>query len=681
MNFETLKANFRQYLEDNTKPWNKTKLKDIQNDNTSIFMYADEFKQYLVKELNCDTSILTKGMDEIMKFQMVNGELVDPNEVDPNDAEAMAEIQNAQSLNEAQVATEKPVDEAAAAEGAEGEAAPVEGEEAGMLNVDGVQNYADENGVDVESPEIVVGILNDLLKDDEFKSALDFSQDGAVSDDELKQFLDAIKSYDTDEKSLSLEDVLSAVEDIANGTFRMKTDEQIEEQIGETPQADAVGLTKKSGSTANSSFNPPSSYAGGSLASMPKYDENGKAILDNMTQDELKKELTSAQSELGTKQEALTQAQDGSDPALQNLKEQENNAYDAYQEQVALVDEEMAAQLDEAKAKVDEAQANLDAKDVEISNQQNVVSSAEANVASSESSVSSLESQLSSVKSNNKDGSANDAVASLESAVKAAQAQLEEAKATLEAEKEKLTALEEEKAQLQEILNEANEAMTAIEEQIAAAYPQVQEYQQAYDDAKATYTEQKTEMTSTAQTEVTDAQNYVNEINQKISEAETKETIKEAGPTNNQSLVDLATQLEGMSETQVEQWFMQNYGGNVNFPDGLWCAAFVEKVAESVYGKENLPDWYTNCNFRSCSEVLAAANNNGAAFKDGNQAQAGDMIIFNTSRGQARHIGYVVSVENGVVTTIEGNSSNKVSYRTYDINDTGRINSYVRLDV
>lgn len=678
MNFETLKANFRKYLEDNTKSWNKTKLNDIKNDNTSIFMYADEFKEYLVKELHCDTSFLFKGIDEIMKYQMVDGKLVNPDEVDKDDAAAMAEIQNAQSLSEAQVASEKPVEEGEA----DAEAVDAQESSEGMFNAEGIQGYAEENGVDVESPEIVAGILNDLLQDDEFKSALDLSKNGEIDDKELKQFLDAIKSYDDNEKSLSLEDVLSAVEDIANGTFRMKTDEQIEKEIGETPQADAVGLTKKSGSAANSSFNVPSSYSGGSAAaSLPKYDENGQAILDNMTKDELQKELQTAQGDLTTKQDALSQAQDGSDPALQALKEQENSAYDAYQEQVKQVDEEMAVQLDEAKAKADEAQANLDAKDAEISNQESVVSSAEAAVSSAETQVSSLESQLTSVQSNNKDGQADSAVASLQAAVDAAKEALDTAKQTLEAEQEKLAALQEERTALEEALNEANEAMAAIEEQIAQAYPEIQEYQQAYDDAKANYTEQKTELTSNAQQEVSEAQNYVNEINQKITEAETQETIRENSPNNAQSLVDLATQLEGMSEAQVEQWFMQNYGGNVNFPDGLWCAAFVEKVAESVYGKENLPDWYTNCNFRSCSEVLAAANNNGAAFKDGNQAQAGDMIIFNTSRGQARHIGYVVSVENGVVTTIEGNSGNKVSYRTYDINDANRINSYVRLGV
>lgn len=51
--------------------------------------------------------------------------------------------------------------------------------------------------------------------------------------------------------------------------------------------------------------------------------------------------------------------------------------------------------------------------------------------------------------------------------------------------------------------------------------------------------------------------------------------------------------------------------------------------------------------------------------------QAGDVVLFNWSGSDksADHVGIVVSCENGVITTIEGNSGNAVKTRTYKVTD------------
>ena len=113
-----------------------------------------------------------------------------------------------------------------------------------------------------------------------------------------------------------------------------------------------------------------------------------------------------------------------------------------------------------------------------------------------------------------------------------------------------------------------------------------------------------------------------------------------------------------------------------DLPDGLWCAAFVRGILNKAGVK--LPSWYKNCNSNSCSEVKAAAGSN--AFTDYTKARPGDLIIFNSSRGEARHIGFVESIKDGVVTTIEGNSTDaRVCRRQYDVNNISRINCYIRL--
>ena len=146
----------------------------------------------------------------------------------------------------------------------------------------------------------------------------------------------------------------------------------------------------------------------------------------------------------------------------------------------------------------------------------------------------------------------------------------------------------------------------------------------------------------------------------------------QAGGFGDNNLVNHAARYLGMNEQQVER------ATGSQLTNGLWCAGFVREMLKETYGN-NLPDWYKSCNSNSCSEVLAAAQRNGKAFKNGSAAKPGDLIVFNTSRGQARHIGIVVKVEGGKVYTIEGNSSGKVNQRSYDINNVSRINSYIRM--
>ena len=58
MNFETLKIGFKLYLEGLEDISNKEYITD--NSEISIFMYSNEFKNYLSDELNCDAPIFSK---------------------------------------------------------------------------------------------------------------------------------------------------------------------------------------------------------------------------------------------------------------------------------------------------------------------------------------------------------------------------------------------------------------------------------------------------------------------------------------------------------------------------------------------------------------------------------------------------------------------------------------------
>src|SRR5918998_2271085 len=101
-------------------------------------------------------------------------------------------------------------------------------------------------------------------------------------------------------------------------------------------------------------------------------------------------------------------------------------------------------------------------------------------------------------------------------------------------------------------------------------------------------------------------------------------------------------------------------------PPGPWCAYFVSWAAKQA-GMSLGPG------FGSVDALYAWAKKNGKAVSAGNYTpRPGDLIVWD------EHIGIVEKVQGGKIHTIEGNSSNKVSKRTYGSNGGGAI-GYVRM--
>lgn len=101
-----------------------------------------------------------------------------------------------------------------------------------------------------------------------------------------------------------------------------------------------------------------------------------------------------------------------------------------------------------------------------------------------------------------------------------------------------------------------------------------------------------------------------------------------------------------------------------------WCADFVSYVARES-GK-------TGFNFPSVQGIWDWGVQNGKFSKT---AKVGDAVIFKgvDKKGKrVSHTGIVTSIENGKIKTIEGNASNKVCERTYDLNDS-KITGYVSI--
>jgi hypothetical protein len=135
-----------------------------------------------------------------------------------------------------------------------------------------------------------------------------------------------------------------------------------------------------------------------------------------------------------------------------------------------------------------------------------------------------------------------------------------------------------------------------------------------------------------------------------------------------QAEVGVAEQPPGSNNSpRIAQYRQATAGSGV----GPWCAYFVSWAARSV----GAPLGEQGQGFGSVEQVWSWAQRAGKAIPAGTQPpQTGDLIVWG-----GRHIGMVESVDpDGTIHTIEGNSSDRVSQRTYGP-DGGGATGFVRL--
>ena len=676
MNFETLKIGFKLYLEGLEDISNKEYITD--NSEISIFMYSNEFKNYLSDELNCDASIFSKSINDILEMEIVNGQLVDKNDSPDSDV-------NSDSFEtESDYSTEE--DTAIVADNTETDSIIDEN----IINSDVEASSVEETQAE---PDLIQSILNDLLKDENFVSYLDTDQNKEINEEEFTDFLNTIKGYDNNENTISLEDIITAAGEIQDGTFKITTPETILEDI----QNESISIPSalSGNSVISGRSGNVTSYSGNSGVSSGQsgtYSPQGieEKTLDNMSKEELNSELSTAQSDLSDKQATLSAILDGSDPQMQELQQNIDDAYDIYQKELEKVDEDMAAQVDELKQNVDAKEAEIDAKEQEISDQECVVSDSETAYNNAVSTRESLENSLSVLKavdttemSSDKKAELSSQITELEGKITEAKLAEEEAKQTWEEAQDKLDTLNEEKEELisgEGGLNELNEQMTELEAQIADKYPAIQEYMDAYNNAKEEYTTVKESAITSAKTGITEAQNYVNEVQSAINNYDNRETARDYcfdGLTEiTRTAIELAFSQLGIYEDAGDnRGTMEKYGAGAGV---AWCAAFVSWLfGAGQDNNSNNPLDFT----ASVSNLRSQAQEAGYYSEVGSYTPVPGDIMIQKSNG-ASHTGIVVAVYGNTIYTIEGNSGDAVRLREYEIGGSSyqKISGWIRMN-
>jgi hypothetical protein len=153
-----------------------------------------------------------------------------------------------------------------------------------------------------------------------------------------------------------------------------------------------------------------------------------------------------------------------------------------------------------------------------------------------------------------------------------------------------------------------------------------------------------------------------------------RSTAVAPGTSAGQAIVDIARREVGVAEQppgsqdspRIAQYRQATAGSGV----GPWCAYFTSWVARQA----GVPLGDQGQGFGAVSGVWSWAQSSGKAIPAGSRPAAGDLIVWGS-----RHIGIVESVDaDGTIHTIEGNSSDRVSQRTYGP-DGGGATGYVRL--
>lgn len=467
INFKTLQMGFIAYLQEILeKEGNQEEISELSA--ISIFQYQDEFKQYVSEKLHIDESEIPADFTELMNLEFENGQFSMPS-----------------------------------------------GEEA--------TNFSDE---ELAMFDIMTGVVNNILADEDVISALDGDKSGMIDEEEMKSFLEFMSNQDGDGDNLSIKDILSTMEQIKEGNYNVES----------------VSLSKVDNSQTNNdtSISPSSGSSGGGgggynyTPTTVKEPEVSKyKTMDLAT---LSSEKSQKESDISDAYEALSSVYSGQNEKVQeaqaNLEEKETAYVDAVDK-----DEKISQSLkDEQKAnlkEINDEESTQDNLNSQLSSVMSQMSSKKSEISAISSNISALETSLATLSSQSSDD--EEIQASIEAQKAAVEEKLAVAKQNLEQAKSELSDLESQEKSLGSQMKESEERMTELETQRAnidlriseSASTDLSQFQSDYNTAKANLTTVKDNEAIISLQNINAIQTELDEINKFYNEKTAKETRKE----------------------------------------------------------------------------------------------------------------------------------------------------------
>lgn len=598
MNFEALKIGFISYLERklaepevNGEEENASQeLESIKNPDISIFMYSEEFKNYIIEQTGADSSLFSKNISEIMSMDFENGRFVTTentktdNFEDENGSSLMTDLLNNALIDENII---NAIDYDKSGDLSIEEISQMLYEITGNKDeitfdnlaqaISEIQTNNKEEIIAESSKNITNRLLEKVYGTPAVIKALDLDGDGKLNEEERAKFEEFITGYDGEQSAeLSEADIKRAYDDILNGKFSY--DNNLEEVSKEIDTKVAEELAQKETASTNETSNTSgtgdvsgSSVTAGTAGSSNSFSSSNAASVEtksyeNMSLEQLESEKTSKQSEVQDAREDINAVHSGENSAVKTAEDNLAEAKEAYDKAVEN-DEQISNELKEQREEnleaisekendINNLKVNINDKEAEISKQKSAISSCKSNISALTSTLNSLSAQTS---------DDPEVQAQIEAKKAEVEAKLAEAETKLNEEESKLEALENEKSELEAKLKEEETTLSKLEEkrsEIEAEIqkncaPETKEALEKYNEAKENVQSVREAELQKAQEVLTKAESELEEINNQINIKKAEATKKE----NSVSTFDFELNLSDIQENELEA-FKKNWEEN-----------------------------------------------------------------------------------------------------------------------
>lgn len=571
MNFEAIKMGFFSYLEEKLSGDDTTNQTPIQDSAISVFMYSNEFKDYLVEEVGADSSIFSKSINEIMQMDFVNGKFVEPedetgdtfesgnsSELSENDdnSDFMTNIMNEFFADENVINTldmdssgDLDIDEVGAfyqniAGNNENGEITFDDLAMGFQSVQNKKTEAEEIEQPTESSgNIINRLLDNVYSNKTVIKTLDTDGDGVLNDEEKAKFEEYIKGYDgNSDGEITEADIKRAFDDIMAGKFSYNNDldeisKEIDEKV-ETKIADKAKDVQASTPTSGSGNVGSSGGGGGNVGSSNSFSNSnadGPKTIENMSLEELQAEQKTQEKEVSSARDEINDVHSGENTAVKAAQKDYDEAKQAYDEAVEnddKISDELKEKRDNNLSAIDEKQSEIDELNININDQESLISEQETTLASDESNLSALESALSSLPSSSDDSDKQAEInakrAELESAISTAKDKIQEDKDSIEESKGKLKEMQDSLKEAEDALGELEDERAEIESEIEKVCGQeTKDALKAFNEAKGNVENVKTQELDAAQSKLDTAQKQLDKINAQINVKQAEKTEKE----------------------------------------------------------------------------------------------------------------------------------------------------------
>ena len=487
MNFKDIKSRFLQYLQNEMLSEGKDP-KNIELSAKSIFMYQDDFKNFLKEELNIsDRSVLTISVSDILKMNAMdenNPETFDANE---ENSEESAEDEETQ-------------------------------DEDGNKN-----NWLKE-------------FVKELLGDKDIKAKVDKDKNNDINDEELNNFLDSVKKLDGDENTISLDDLFKTYEGIQDGTFLNDDNAETPEETQgpETPETPDNSSTKETpNENSSNGTNSPNSYNNTTGTDNNQIQNGDDGSVENMSEEKLNQEKNTAQSDIDTNQSILQSIADGTYSGDSEFADMKNEMDEAYKNYTEALDKEENKELKQVLTDIQKTENQIAQKEADISQQKTTVENAKTTSENAQTTFESMDAaykalvaQKSSKLTSEESTELNGKIAAAKARRDEAEREAQKAKEDYETEKGKLSDIEKELDELKTGENGLDK-LNAKKETLEANIDKESEtgkLMTEYNTAKAKYDAKKSDLQIKAKEAIDASQQRLNEVNKALN---TKKDEKE----------------------------------------------------------------------------------------------------------------------------------------------------------